>query len=102
MTRKRTRESLERVLTEACEHCSGRGIVKTPESVCFDIYRELTRLAGLFDASEYVILAASRVIDLLLDEESDNLAELSEQLSRPLKLQVDQQYLPEQFDVIPL
>lgn len=102
MTRKRTRESLERMLTESCQACSGRGIVKTPESVCFDVYRELTRLAGLFAATEYLILAAVPVIDLLLDEESDNLAELSAQLGKPLKLQVEQHYLPEQFDVIPL
>lgn len=102
MTRKRTRESLKRMLTEPCEHCGGRGVVKTPESICFDVYRELTRLAGLFAAGEYLVLAAPPVIDLLLDEESDNLAELSAQLASPVKLQVEAQYLPEQFDVIPL
>lgn len=102
MTRKRTRESMERMLTESCWACGGRGIIKTPASVCFDIYRELTRLAGLFPATKYLVMAAPPVIDLLLDEESDNLAELSAQLSRPLNLQVEQHYLPEQFDVIPL
>ncbi len=102
MTRKRTRESLERVLTGHCPSCDGRGVVKTPESMCFDIYRELTRLAGLFEAGEYLVLAAPSVVDLLLDEESDNLAELSAQLGHPLRLQVENQYRPEQFDVIPL
>jgi ribonuclease G len=102
MTRKRTRESLKRMLTEPCTDCGGRGIVKTPESICFDMYRELTRLAGLFAAREYLVLAAPPVIDLLLDEESDNLAELSAQLGNAVKLQVEAQYLPEQFDVIPL
>ncbi len=102
MTRKRTRESLERMLTHGCAACGGRGVVKTPESMCFDIYRELTRLAGLFAAEEYLVLAPAAVVDLLLDEESDNFAELSVQLGRPLKLQVENQYRPEQFDVIPL
>ncbi|MGH8161486.1 MAG: Rne/Rng family ribonuclease [Gammaproteobacteria bacterium] len=102
MTRKRTRDSLERTLTQTCTACAGRGVVKTPESVCFDVYRELARLAGLFAADEYLVLAPPAVVDLLLDEESDNLAELSAQLGHPLKLQVESQYRPEQFDVIPL
>jgi ribonuclease G len=102
MTRKRTRESLKRMLTEGCAACDGRGVVKTPESICFDVYRELTRLAGLFAAGEYLVLAAPPVVDFLLDEESDNLAELSAQIGKPVKLQVENQYRPEQFDVIPL
>ncbi|MGH8274726.1 MAG: Rne/Rng family ribonuclease [Gammaproteobacteria bacterium] len=102
MTRKRTRESLERTLTGVCDVCGGRGVVKTPESVCFDVYREVSRLAGLFAAGEYLLLAAPPVVDLLLDEESDNLAELAVQLGCPLRLQVESQYRPEQFDVIPL
>lgn len=102
MTRKRTRESLEHVLTEACPCCQGRGVVKTPESVCFDIYREVSRLSRQFEANEYLVLAPPAAVDLLLDEESANLAELSAQLGRPVKLQVESQYGPEQFDVIPL
>jgi len=102
MTRKRTRESLEHVLTESCPWCHGRGAVKTAESVCFDVYREVVRLSGQFAANEYLVLAPAGVVDLLLDEESANLAELSAQLGRPVRLQVESQYRPEQFDVIPL
>lgn len=102
MTRKRTRESLEHVLTETCRHCHGRGVVKTSESLCFDIYREVSRLAGQFPAGQYLVLAPGEVVDVLLDEESANLAELSAQIGCPVKLQVENGYLPEQFDVIPL
>ena len=41
MTRKRTRESLEHVLCAECPQCKGRGRVKTVESVCFEILREI-------------------------------------------------------------
>lgn len=102
MTRKRTRESLEHVLCDACPTCQGRGSVKTAESICFDLYRELLRLAPQFEAQEYLILAPQSVIDLLLDEESANLAEMEAQLGHPLRLQVEGQYRPEQFDVIPM
>ena len=102
MTRKRSRESLEHVMMQPCPHCDGRGAVKTPESVCFDLYRELIRLNGQYGANEYLVLAPAPVIDLLLDEESANLAELSATLGRTIRLQVETQYRPGQFDVIPL
>ncbi len=102
MTRKRSRESLGHVMMQACPHCDGRGMVKTPESVCFDLYRELIRLNGQYQASEYLVLAPTEVVELLLDEESANLAELSSTLGRNVRLQVETQYHPGQFDVIPL
>jgi len=102
MTRKRNRESLEHVMMQPCPHCDGRGAVKTPESVCFDLYRELIRLNGQYPANEYLVLAPAQVIELLLDEESTNLAELSATLGRSVRLQVETQYRPGQFDVIPL
>ena len=89
-------------MMQACPHCDGRGMVKTPESVCFDLYRELIRLNGQYQANEYLVLAPAEVIDLLLDEESTNLAELSATLGRNVRLQVESQYRPGQFDVIPL
>ncbi|MCP5575854.1 ribonuclease E/G, partial [Klebsiella pneumoniae] len=45
MTRKRTRESLEHLLCESCPTCQGRGYVKTAETVCYEIFREILRYA---------------------------------------------------------
>jgi ribonuclease G len=50
MTRKRTVESLERQLSEPCHECSGRGTVKTAETVTYEIFREITRAVRQFDA----------------------------------------------------
>lgn len=100
MTRKRTRESLERVLCEPCPACAGRGTLKTPETVCYEIFREILREARQFDAQQYLVLAAQSVIDLLLDEESTSLAELEEFIGKPIKLQVEAHYSQEQFDVV--
>ena len=49
MTRKRTRESLAHQLCAPCPACEGRGFVKTPETVCYEIFREILRQAGQFD-----------------------------------------------------
>ncbi len=100
MTRKRTRESLERVLCESCPVCSGRGTLKTPETVCFEIFREIMREARQFDAQQYLVLASQEVVDILLDEESTSIAELEEFIGKPIKLQVESLYTQEQFDVV--
>ncbi len=100
MTRKRTRESLEHVLCEVCPTCSGRGSLKTAETVVFEIFREILREARQYDAHELLVLASQEVIDLLLDEESTSLAELESFTGKPIKLQVEQLYSQEHYDVV--
>ena len=100
MTRKRTRESLAHVLCEPCPTCQGRGEVKTAQTVCYEILREIVREARQFNAREYRILASQKVIDLFLDEESQSLAQLSDFIGKPVSLQVESLYSQEQYDVI--
>jgi ribonuclease G len=100
MTRKRTRESLAHVLCESCPTCQGRGEVKTAQTVCYEILREIVREARQFNAREYRILASQQVIDLFLDEESQSLAQLSDFIGKPVSLQVESLYNQEQYDII--
>lgn len=100
MTRKRTRESLEHVLCESCPTCEGRGYIKTATTVCYEIFREILREYRQFNARELLVLASQEVIELLLDEESDSLAELQEFISVPIRLQGERLYSQEQFDVV--
>ncbi len=100
MTRKRTRESLAHILCEPCPTCQGRGEVKTGQTVCYEILREIVREARQFNAREYRILASQQVIDLFLDEESQSLAQLSDFIGKPVSLQVETLYSQEQYDVI--
>ncbi len=100
MTRKRTRESLAHVLCEPCPTCQGRGEVKTAQTVCYEILREIVREARQFNAREYRILGSQQVIDLFLEEESQALAMLSDFIGKPISLQVETIYTQEQYDVI--
>ena len=100
MTRKRTRESLEHILCRPCPTCDGRGAVLSPESVCYEIFREVLRQHRQFNIRELVVLAHQDVIEMLLDEESGSLAELTDLTGKPIRLQAESGYSPDQFDVV--
>jgi ribonuclease G len=100
MTRKRTRESLEHMLCSACPTCEGRGFVKTIETVCYEIFREILRQSRQFEFQELMVLAHQDVIERLLDEESAALAELEVQTGKPIRLQTEALYLQDQYDVV--
>ncbi len=102
MTRKRTRESLEHILCEPCTTCGGRSVLKTAETVCYELFREILREARQYDAQQLLVLASQEVVDLFLDEESDSLAELEAFIGKPIKFQVEALYTQEQYDVVPL
>jgi len=100
MTRKRTRESLEHLLCQPCPTCEGRGFVRTPETMCLEILREILRQVRQFGSRELVILAHQEVIGRLLDEEAPALSELETANGRPIRLQVEPLYGVDQYDVV--
>ena len=100
MTRKRTRESLEHVLCQACPTCEGRGFVKTAETVCYEVFREVLRQARQFDSQQLMVLAHQDVIERLLDEESAALGELELAVGKLIRLQTEALYTVDQYDVV--
>ena len=100
MTRKRTRESLAHMLCEPCAACAGKGIVKTPRSVAYDILREILREARQFNPREIRVLAHPKVIDLLSDEESPHLAGLSDFIGKPISLVSEPVMHQDEYDVV--
>ena len=100
MTRKRTRESLAHMLCEPCPICQGKGSVKTVRTVCYEILREILREARQFNPKEFRIVAHADVIDLLLEEESQHLAGLSDFIGKPISLQAEATLGQEQYDIV--
>jgi ribonuclease G len=100
MTRKRTRESLEHILCEPCPACTGRGVLKTPETVCLDIFREIIREVRQYNVQELLVLASNDVVARLVDEESDTLSELEAFTGVKIKFRAEAQYNQEQYDVV--
>jgi ribonuclease G len=100
MTRKRTRESLEHLLCKACPTCEGRGFVKSTETVCYEVFREIVRQARQFECQQLMVLAHQDVIERLLDEESSALGELELVTGKPIRLQTESLYAVDQYDVV--
>ncbi len=100
MTRKRTTESLGQLLCEACPVCLGSGQLKTAETVCYEILREILRINRAYDANGYLVMASQCVIDRLLDEESDSVADLESFIGKSIKFQVEVVYSQDQYDVV--
>lgn len=101
MTRKRTRESLGQQLCEPCSTCQGRGFVKTAETVCFEIFREMMRCARTYNSpKKFTVVAHAAVIDLLLTSEADTVADLEYLLGRVITFEVENLYTQEQYDIV--
>ena len=100
MTRKRTRESLEHLLCEPCPTCQGRGFVKSVETVCHEIYREVLRQTRQFRVETLMILAHPEVVERMADEEAPALADMELQVGRPIRLQAETLYAVDQYDVV--
>ncbi len=100
MTRKRTRESLEHILCEPCSACGGRGVLKTAETICLEVFREIIREVRQFNVQQILVLASNEVVEMLLDEEADMLAELEVFLGIRIRFRAESQYNQEQYDVV--
>ncbi len=68
MTRKRVRESLGRTLCEPCPYCEGKGFVKSPKTLCYEIFRKIKKIARS-GGERIVVTAHPSVAELLSDEE---------------------------------
>lgn len=122
LSRKRTRESLVQQLCEPCPSCQGRGFSRTPESVCFEILRNIQRevrrrraigtgvraasegpgagAEARADESACMVRAGQAVLDRLLEDGAADLDALSVELGLPIRLQLEPCYGVDQFDVV--
>ncbi|MFW6093416.1 MAG: Rne/Rng family ribonuclease [Pseudomonadota bacterium] len=109
MSRKRTRESLVQQVCEPCAECRGLGVVKTPQTTCIEVFRAILQDARARcarpeadgeGAVEYLIRATEAVVDRLLDEDAEQLATLSREIGRDVRIQVEPSYGPGEFDVV--
>lgn len=99
MTRKRTRESLSRLLCETCFYCEGRGYLKSRATICHEIFRELRRNLTEVPGELVSIQAHPSVAEMLLEEEKPGLDEWEKRTGKKAVVKARDDYHLEQFDI---
>jgi len=99
ITRKRTRQSLERVLCQPCPYCIGTGMVKSIETLCLEIQVEARKMASAMEAPELTIRANPELVKALKGKENELIRELEEQTGKNIILQADTTLHFEQYNI---
>jgi len=100
VTRKRVKQSLERLLTEPCPYCSGTGIVKSTATICFDILTEMKKLSGELNGHGVLLRVNPDIGKALKEEEAAILRDIERAVGRKVTIKPDPALHHEQFDVM--
>ena len=99
MTRKRTRDTLTRVMCEPCIYCEGSGRVKSVTTVCYDILRELTKTMAKVKSDKVSVFAHPEVSARITGEDFEVIEVLEEKFSKQLIIRADNSYHIEQYEI---
>lgn len=102
MTRKRVRDSMLRILCEPCHYCEGRGYIKSPATVCYEIFREIRRISGVYRGKRLYVEAYSDVADLMFDTESEYVERLETSCDVRLVIKANSHFHQEHYEIVPL
>jgi ribonuclease G len=102
MTRKRVRESLERVLCEPCQYCDGKGFIKSPTTVCYEIFMELRRIGLTQKNSKIMISANPQVADLIYEDEREGIETIEKENGFKIIVKADKNFHQEYYEVVTL
>jgi ribonuclease G len=98
MTRKRVRESLGRTLCESCPYCEGKGFVKSPKTICYEIFRKVIRLAK-HGGERIIVTAYPSVAELLSDEERAGVEDIENRYNVKVTIRESRSFHQENYEV---
>jgi ribonuclease G len=99
MTRKRTRETLNRMLCEPCFYCEGEGYLKSRRTICYNIYHDMRRESGEMMAPNITLKVHPEIAELLLGEESSLIDSLESALNKKIIVRPDVHFHLEQYEM---
>ncbi|OIO68603.1 MAG: ribonuclease E/G [Zetaproteobacteria bacterium CG1_02_53_45] len=100
MTRKRTRESLGRILLNECHRCQGVGSTKSPTTICYQLFRVVVAEARAYPCEKLMVIAHPSIIDLLLGEENEGVEQLEKFLNKEITLKSDEDFAADHYEVV--
>jgi ribonuclease G len=99
ITRKRVKQSLERTLSVPCATCQATGMVKSPTTVCNEIYTELRKMKKHFEGADILLRVNPETVKVLKSNNASWLVEFEELTGKNILVKSDPTLHPEQFDV---
>ena len=100
ITRKRVKQSLERVLTEPCPYCAGSAVIKSTSTICYEILSEVKKISADLNGQSLVLRVNPDIARALRDEERAVFKDLKQSLGRDIALRPDAQLHHEQYDLM--
>jgi ribonuclease G len=100
ITRKRVKQSLERVLTEPCPYCAGSAVIKSSSTICYEILSEVKKISADLNGQSLVLRVNPDIARALRDEERNVFKDLKQSIGREIALRPDAQLHHEQFDLM--
>lgn len=101
MTRKRTRDTLTRIMSQTCPYCEGTGHIKSTMTVCYDLIREVLKVLKKTSAKRVQVFAHPEVTARLAGENLDMVEMLEDQFGKTLIIRSENNYHPEQYEIFP-
>jgi len=100
MTRKRSREDLNRMMRESCHCCNGDGMLKSRRTVCYDVFRRISRNAKRMAGDKATIRVNPLVAALMLKEEADTIHMIEDEVHKQLIIVPDKEIHPEKYEIV--
>src|SRR5205085_9819645 len=100
ITRKRVKQSLERVMTEPCPYCAGTGVIKSTSTICYEILAEVKKMGPDMNGHRLLLRVNPDIARALKEDESDVLRDLRQSIGKEVTIKPDMQLHHEQFDVM--
>ena len=99
ITRKRVKQSLERTLSVPCHTCQATGMVKSPATVCNEIWVELRKMRKHFEGQDVMVRVHPETVKVLKANNARWLSDFEELIGKNVLVKSDPTLHPEQFDI---
>lgn len=100
LTRKRTRQSLEKILCRPCPYCEGQGLIKSSATICYEILNEVRKEAHHLDLQEMILRVHPDIAQALRNGEKEVYKEMQLMVGRPITIKADPDLHLEHFDLM--
>ncbi|MDX8381525.1 MAG: Rne/Rng family ribonuclease [Ghiorsea sp.] len=100
LTRKRTRDSLGRMLQNECFHCNSTGLTKSKQTICYQLFRDIVAEARAYPSEKLMVIAHPSLIDFMLGEENEMVTQLEKFLDKEISLKQDEHFARDRYEVV--